>query len=98
MSEGTSISVKVVEEVAAREGIDPVDLQPPLHTVVDPEALDALFESTSSTTRANGSIEFYYQGYKIRVDSSGEVQIGETLTFAGSTDQGTQSAEDAFGD
>lgn len=98
MSEGASISLKVIEEVAAREGVDPVELQPPLHTAVDPEALDAVFESTSSTTRAAGSIEFHYQGYEIRVDSSGEVQVGETISFAESTDSYSQTAEDSLGD
>ena len=79
MSEGASTSLKVVEKVAAREGTDPAELHPPLHTVVDTEALDALFRSTPSTARATGSVEFEYHGYAVRVESSGEVQIGEAI-------------------
>lgn len=98
MSEGESIRLKVVEEVADREGTDPVELHPPLHTVIDPEALDALFRSTSSTTRGNGTVEFQYQGYQIRVDGSGEVQLGETLSFTGQAEPRIQPAEDTAGD
>lgn len=40
--------------------------------------------------RANGTVEFEYQGYKVRVDSSGEVQIGETVSFTESPAQPTE--------
>nr|WP_170155581.1 HalOD1 output domain-containing protein [Halopiger aswanensis] len=95
---GRSISLKVVEKVADREGVDPVDLTPPLHTVVDTEALDSLFQSTSSTERAVGKVEFQYQGYQVQVDSSGEVQIGETVSFAERNGPGTQPTEDTLSD
>lgn len=81
MSEGELTSLKVVEEVAARDGIDPAELQPPLHTVIDTEALDALFKSTPSTPRANGTIKFHYRNYTIQVDSSGEIHIGNHISY-----------------
>ena len=93
MLEGESVSLQVVKEVADREGIDPTDLQPPLHTAINTEALDELFRSTPSRTRVEGAIEFQYQGYQIRVSSSGEVQVGEMITFK-ETDTDTQLAED----
>ena len=94
MSEGESISLKVVEKVADREGVDPTELHPPLHTVIDTEALDSLFQSTPSTSRS-GMVEFRYRGYKVQLSSSGEVQIGETISF---TERSTQPAEDVAGD
>ena len=97
MSDGEPISLKVVEKVADREGTDPAALHPPLHTAIDTEALDALFQSTSGTTRANGTVRFQYQGYTIRVDGSGEVQIGETMSFTESTEPSTQPAKDPVG-
>lgn len=90
MSEWASISLKVVEKVAEREGTDPTELHPPLHNVVNTEALDALFRSTQNRTRANGTVEFEYQGYKIRIDGSGEIQIGETVSFTESPAQPTE--------
>ena len=98
MSEGASVSLKVVEEVADREGTDPAELHPPLHTVVDTEALDALFRSTPSTARTNGSVEFEYQGYKIRIDGSGEVQIGESISFTELSEPWTERAKDPTGE
>ena len=98
MSEGASISLKVVEKVADREGTDPAELHPPLHTVVNTEALDALFRSTPSTARTDGMIEFEYQGYKIRIDGSGEVQIDEALSFTELSEPRTQSAKDPIRD
>lgn len=92
MSEGASVSLKVIEGVADRKGTDPAELHPPLHTVVDTEALNALFRSTPSTARTNGTIEFEYQGYTIRVDTSGEVQIGESISSR------TQPGKDPTGD
>lgn len=94
MTEGEPISLKVVEKVADREGTDPAELHPPLYTVIDTEALDSLFQSTASTVRANGTVEFQYHGYKIRVDGSGEVQLGEMITF----NERAQPTEDAVGD
>ena len=98
MPEGASTSLKVVEKVAAREGTDPAELHPPLHIVVDTEALDALFRSTPSTDRATGTVEFEYQGYAVRVDSSGAVQIDEAISAAERTEPATRPAEDTIGD
>lgn len=81
MSEGASVSLTVVEKIADREGTDPAELHPPLHTVIDTDALDTLFQSTPSAARADGTIEFQYKGYQVRIDGSGEVQIGEIVSF-----------------
>ena len=97
MSEGVAVSLKVVEKVASREGTDPVELQPPLHTVIDSEALDALFRSTRSRSRTKGTIEFQYQGYTIRIDSSGEVEIVNTVSSTEQTEPRT-SPEESIGD
>lgn len=79
MSEAESISLEIIEKVAERDGTEPATLQPPLHAVVDTDALDALFRSTSGTSRAAGTVEFRYRGYTIRVDASGAVEIGEPV-------------------
>jgi len=80
MSEGGTVSLKVVEKVASEKGVDPTKLQPPLHTVINTEALDRLFRSTSRSPRAGGIIEFQYQNYKVRIDSSGKVEIVGTVS------------------
>ncbi|QCS41403.1 HalOD1 output domain-containing protein [Natrinema versiforme] len=73
------VSVRVVEAVAEREGIDPLELSPPLHDAIDPTALDDLFESNRSRQRDAGSVSFTYCGYSVRVESDGRVDL-ETET------------------
>lgn len=43
-SGGRTLSASIVSAIARLRGIDPVDVEPPLHSVVDTEALDSLFE------------------------------------------------------
>lgn len=79
MAKREPVSVKVVREVADREGTDPTELRPPLHAVVDTDALDALFRSGEGTTRTEGTVEFTYKGYPVTVDSSGTVTVTEQV-------------------
>ncbi|WP_290810590.1 HalOD1 output domain-containing protein [Halovivax sp.] len=73
------LGVRIVTEVAAREGVDPAELTPPLHAVVDPEALDALFEPTSAGNRpSDGWVRFTYNGYEVTVAADGAVDVRET--------------------
>ncbi|WP_343217248.1 HalOD1 output domain-containing protein [Halovivax limisalsi] len=71
------MGVHIVSEVADREGVDPTELRPPLHDVIDPEALDALFEPTTTSQRArDGSVTFAYCGYEVTVTAAGDISIG----------------------
>lgn len=77
MSTETPTSIKVVRGVAAHEGIDPTDLEPPLHAVIDTDALDALFRPVDGAGEPAAAIEFTYRGKLIRVDSGGHVDVTE---------------------
>ncbi|QLG62935.1 HalOD1 output domain-containing protein [Halorarum salinum] len=71
----TTPSTRVVEAVAEFRDVDPAEL-PPLYDVVDPDALDALFDSTgTSSSRREGTVEFVYAGIFVRVDASGGVEL-----------------------
>lgn len=75
-SAGGSVTVKIVEEVAERKGVDPVELTPPLHAAIDSEALESLFsDSISGANREGIRVTFTYCGYNILVDEEGEVEI-----------------------
>ncbi|NUC73389.1 hypothetical protein HTZ84_13880 [Haloterrigena sp. SYSU A558-1] len=68
-------SLAIVERVAALDGTDPLSL-PPLYDAVDPEALDSLFQSSSTDgPRTTGSVQFTYYGYDVRVDADGEIAV-----------------------
>ena len=74
-----SLTLAIVGEVADREGVDPLDLEPPLHDVVDPDALEALFsDSIDGTTREDVAVEFDYCGHRVLVDG-GTVRVEDTV-------------------
>lgn len=70
-------STRVIGAVAAALGMDPTDC-PPLYEVIDPSALDELFQGRPATT---GYVHLEYAGFHVTVDSDG----GVTLAPAGET-------------
>lgn len=77
-----SVSFDVITAVAEREGVDPVDLEPPeyeaLYNVINPEALDSLFATRENgQQRTTGRIEFPFCGYQVTVTSDGEVEVAD---------------------
>lgn len=79
--------VRIATEIAEREGVDPAELTPPLHQVVDPEALDVLFEPTATTDRScDGRVTFTYLGYEVTVTDDGEIDVAEATTVADRSD------------
>lgn len=85
MSEATPIrdntttpSIAIVEAVAEREGTHPSELTPRLYTVVDPEALNSLFQPPGEEdTQHTMSVRFTYCGYEVCVDSEDGVTVDE---------------------
>lgn len=71
-------SQAVVTAVADAKGVDPIDL-PPLFGAIDPDALDALFESGAVASRQSGSVEFAYAGYLVEVAADGTVDLDVLL-------------------
>jgi len=67
-------SLRVVEAVADADGVDPVRLDPPLHSAIDPEALDRLFEPTPTGPRA-GTVRFSYRDHDVTVHPDGTVDV-----------------------
>lgn len=79
--EAESLSVAVVEAIAERESIDPLDLDRPLYEVVDTEALEELFPvDGEGRPRSEGHVTFGYGGHRVRVSSDREVRILEPGT------------------
>lgn len=73
MVEG-SISYTLVRRVAAEKGVDPTSLRP-LYEVIDTDALDALFEESSTARLRDGYVGFSYEGYAVRIGHDGSVSL-----------------------
>lgn len=72
-----SFTETIVRTVADREGVEPTEI-PPLHDVVDPDALNAVFSPTRrGTPRNSGRVEFTYCGHEVVVRSDGRVHVGD---------------------
>lgn len=73
-----SPSLAVISAVAEAEGCDPVDIEEPLHDVVDPDSLDGLFNSTrGGSSQLPVEVTFPFCGYEVRVRNDGEVRLSE---------------------
>ncbi|MFB6302497.1 MAG: HalOD1 output domain-containing protein [Haloferacaceae archaeon] len=66
------IGVAVVQAVADAKGVDPGALTPPLGHVINPDALDRLFDARNPTT---GHVTFQYSGYEVTVRSDGQIRV-----------------------
>ncbi|QSW98336.1 HalOD1 output domain-containing protein [Haloterrigena alkaliphila] len=64
-------SERVVEAVATASGTSPLDFEPTLYDVVDPEALDALVRSGTENVR----IQFRYGDRSVVVTGTGHVEV-----------------------
>lgn len=58
-----SVAMRVLDEVAEARGVDPIALTPPLGSVLDPDALDALVARDSEQV----AVEFSYAGCHVAV-------------------------------
>lgn len=87
MATGIPMGAEIVERIAAREGVDPVDLDVQLYDAIDADALDALTNGADDRRpHPNLLIEFTYHGYTITVDGTGSVTIDE-LPLAADADE-----------
>lgn len=65
----------IVRAVATVRGVDPTDLQRPLFEAVDPDALDALFDSNLDGM----SVSFEYHGHRVELRGDMTVLVDGTV-------------------
>lgn len=70
------LSTNVIYAIAEQEGVDPMQLDPPLFEAVDLDALEALF-STSGTPSVD-NVTFSYNGYEVSVSGTDDVEVSPT--------------------
>lgn len=73
--EEISPSEAIVAAILAIEDADPIDLDP-LYDVVDPSALDELFQpKCDGSIRSGGSVSFEYAGYEVVYDADADLEF-----------------------
>jgi hypothetical protein len=71
----TPVSAEIVAAVAEGAGRETGDVQP-LYTVIDPDALDALFDYGQAPAW-EGEFSFRLDGLRVTVDHTGEIVVEE---------------------
>lgn len=66
------VSSAVVSAVAEREDVDPREIEPRLHSVVDTDALNQFFDADRENYLR---VEFRYAGYEITVRDPDEIDL-----------------------
>lgn len=69
---------RIVQAITDAEGVEPVDLDPPLFDVLDGDLLNALV-SSNETNADEPSLElsFEYLGYRVYVAAGGTISVAE---------------------
>lgn len=85
LDQDKSLSMAVVRAVSDAEGRDPLDL-PPLATVIDPDALDALFVTDQQgEPQPRGSLSFIFSDSRITIVDGASLTIQPTRDSRTST-------------
>lgn len=75
---GMSASEQVIAAIAARRGVDPLDLEVPLFESVDPDMLDLLVRTADDgADRSSARVEFTYDGLDVTVTADGSIDLLE---------------------
>ena len=73
--ESEAVSMRVLDAIAERKGVDPIDLDAPLNDVIDGDALDRLFSATHEDRDGHVRVEFTYVGYDVVVAGDDDVAV-----------------------
>lgn len=72
------LCLEILEKIAAREGVGPMELEVQLQEVIDVDALEAITTTTGyRTVRGDPCVEFMYLGYTVTVEGGGNVSIAD---------------------
>jgi len=76
--ESRSTSELVVYGIAEVTDTDPTSLRP-LGEVIDPDALDAIFDRSDTGELGDAHLSFGYEGYEVTVFNHGRITISEPV-------------------
>lgn len=89
-----SLGTTIVERIADRESVDPLDLDQRLYDVVDVEALEEVVNSTNGDSpERDVTVSFTFNGYIVTVESGGEVSISDCEPISGPSSQTEASGD-----
>lgn len=83
MVDSSSLGTTIVERIADRESVDPLELDQCLYDVIDIDALDQLVHSANGDGPGSDvTVSFTFHGYAVTVDG-GDVNISDAEPIPG---------------
>ncbi|TKR27961.1 HalOD1 output domain-containing protein [Natronomonas salsuginis] len=70
------VSLRVVEAVATFYEVESTDIDP-LYSVIDSDALDALFDPSRTGRRLKGVVTFQYENVAVSVNGDGTIRLSD---------------------
>jgi hypothetical protein len=70
-----SVTEAVVTGVAEAEGVSPQEVDPPLYSVIDADALERFVASIDGSDAEDAGVSFEYAGHEVTVSGTGEVRV-----------------------
>lgn len=71
------LSRTIIERIADAEGIAPTELDTRLYDVIEPEALNELFQHQEDGPVTEGFVSFAFHGYTVTIYSDSTVEIDQ---------------------
>lgn len=76
IQEVESLTTDIVEKISLMEGVDPLELQPPLQTVIDLDAVEDIMSPTDRVPQPGAvSITFEYGDLEITVERDDDISV-----------------------
>lgn len=88
-----TITLNIVEQIATQEGVDPTELDQPLHSVINTSALNQLFHSTKDGPQ-NGKLTFDYIGHTVHIFDNEAVVVEPKTTGSSSNVSASDESTD----
>ncbi|MCU4743739.1 HalOD1 output domain-containing protein [Natronoglomus mannanivorans] len=83
-----SVTTEVARAIATQQGVDPTELEQPLYTAVDTEALEEVFSPTKNGSRC-GTVTFTYCGRRVTVRNDDGVDVEVEIERVDGRERGT---------
>lgn len=86
--EPPALGVTIARKIAARKGVEPATLEPPVQAVIDVAALERLIHARPhARTEFTGVVRFVYGDYTVTVDGTGSVSVTPSSDLAADDDR-----------
>ncbi len=75
MSSETPLSVRLPQQLAAHQGVDPTELTPPVGEVIDIEALERTVSAAGGHGTPPTTVTFEYDTLTVTVEGSEDIEV-----------------------